>query len=847
MKQILIVGLSLVALTSVFGQGTTGKGKLSGTILDSTTNEPVEYATIAIVSPESGKPINGTVADGKGKFTVKDIPNGKFNVAISFIGFETFSKSVEFTDKNSNQDLGTIQLAPSVDVLNEVVVEGQRALIEDKVDRMVYNAENDNTTKGGDASDVLRRVPLLNVDLDGNVSLRGSENIRVLINNRPSTIMASGIADALKQIPADEIKSVEVITSPSARYDAEGTAGIINIITKKNVLEGATLNVNSSAGYRGSNLGLNGGYKKGKLGISLGGHGRSGYNTPGSFENKQFTTDISGNEKLSTQQADTRNNYLYGNYNLGLDYDINKKNFLSSSVRFGARNSHNFQDDLLSQTFIGSQLNASTLKNVETLDRSTTVDVNMTYVHTFDKPQKEFSILGQYSINDRTNDFENFQLNETDFTTTGRIKNENQSSDEEMTIQADYQTPIGDNQLVEMGAKQISRKVLSDYQYFTAVGEGAYVPSTTQQLSNTFNYQQNVSAGYLSYTLNFLTGYSLKAGARYEHTTIDAFFQDESSIKIPSYGVWVPSVNFSKKLKNNNTIKVGYNRRIQRPSIRYLNPNIQASNPLNITIGNPTLGPEYTNNFELGYSTFIKGTTLNFTTYARNTNNALQSVRDVVGQDTIRTTYQNIGTENSYGASVFANVNINNKLTLSGGTDVYYITLKNNVPNPIYNASNEGMVFSIRSFGNYKLSEDWSLQFFGFYRGRRVQLQGYNGGFGIYSLAIQKNLPNKRGSFGIGAENFFTPKFRVNSETISPVINQYSTNVMQRLNFKATLSLRFGKIENQAARRKRKTINNDDLKQGGDGGFDDGQDGNSGAPAQRPTRPAKQTKKKSGN
>ena len=834
-------------LTALYAQP-TGNSKISGTVTDEATGQPVEYATIALNHPATGKPVNGTVADDKGKFVIKGIANGKYVVAISFIGFETVSRDVTIADKNL--ELGNIALQPSVKVLSEITVEGQRSLIEDKVDRLVYNAENDATTQGGDAADVLRRVPMLSVDLDGNVSLRGSENIRVLINNRPSTIMASGIADALKQIPADEIKSVEVITSPSARYDAEGTAGIINIITKKNVLQGATLNINSSAGIRGSNLGLNGGYKKGKLGLSLGGFGRSSYNVDGSFENRQITTGLDGNQLLSTQEANTRSNSLNGNYTLGMDYDINKKNFISSSVRFGVRDQNDFQDGLLSQSFQNGTLLGTNLRNVDTENNSNTVDVNFNYTRSFDKPQHEFSLLGQYSKNSRNNDFINTELDLNDLSILNRIKNENESSDREVTIQADYQVPVGDNQMLEIGGKQIMRTVLSDFQLSTAVGEGPFVPSTEQTLTNIFNYEQNITAGYLSYTLNFLERYSVKAGGRYEYTTIDAFFQDEQDIDIPSYGVFVPSVNISKKLKNNNTLKASFNRRIQRPSIRFLNPNIQGANQLNVTVGNPSLDPEFTNNYELSYSTFIKGTTLTFSSYIRTTSEALQAVRDVTGQDTIRTTFQNIGTENAYGGSLFANVNINNKLTLSGGSEIYYLTLKNNVTNPLFSADNAGWVASLRMFGSYKLSDQWSLQLFSFYRGRRVELQGFRGGFGVYSLSVQKSLPNKKGSFGIGAENFFTPKFRINNETVSPVIDQFSTDVSRRANIKATLNLRLGKLENQnTSRRRKRSINNDDLKDGGDNQDAEGQGGNGpGTSQSRPQqRPAKGGKEKTKN
>lgn len=830
MKKSILLGFNIIFLSSLTAFAQSGNGKLSGTITDPTTKQPVEYATIAVNDPTTKKPINGTVADGKGKFIVKDIPYGKYAVSISFIGYETINRNVEFSESNHNIDLGDLLLSPSVEILNEITVQGEKSLIEERVDRMIYNAENDITSKGGDAADVLRRVPLLSVDLDGNISIRGSENIRVLINNRPSTITAGSVADALKQIPADEIKSVEVITSPSSKYDAEGTSGIINIITKKTVLEGATLNVNSSFGNRGSNLGLRGGYKQGKLGLSLGGWGRYGYNTLGSFVNTQTTGIGSGNESMTIQSADTRSNYLRANYNFGLDYDLNEKNYFTSSVRLGGRGSKDYQDQLLSQTYQSSVLTNSSLRDVYSDNSSNSIDVNFNYTHLYDQKDKEWSILGMYGNDDGTNDFENTLFN-PDNSIGSRIKNINGSTNEEYAIQTDFQTPIGKDQLVEVGGKQTVRRALSDYQYFTSAGTGPFVPNSNQQLSNSFNYRQDVSAGYLSYTLN-LKKYSFKAGGRYEYTTINAFFQDEVDIVIPSYGVFVPTINVGRKLKKNNMIKAAFNRRIQRPSIRFLNPNIQASNPLNISIGNPTLDPEYTDNYELSYSTFFKGTSLNFTGFARNTNNSIQRVSDIIG-DTVRTSYFNIGEEKAYGLSVNANIMIGKKFSLNTGSEVYYSILANNVANPIYSAKNEGFVISGRLFGSYKVTDTWNVQFFSFVHGRRVQLQGFRGGFGMYSLGINKDLPNKRGSIGFGAENFLGNSITIKGETVSPIINQQSTSVRQNLNFKVNVNLRFGKIEgntrNSAPRRSRRTISNDDLKEG-DGGS--GADMGGGEPAQ---------------
>jgi outer membrane receptor protein involved in Fe transport len=689
---------------------------------------------------------------------------------------------------------------------------------------------------------------MLSVDLDGNVSLRGNQNIKVLINNRPSTIAASSVADALKQIPSDMIKSVEVITSPSSRYDAEGSSGIINIITKKNTLEGFNLNIDGSAGYRGSNLGLNGSMRKGKMGFSLGGFGRLGYNVLGSFSNEQTTN---GNV-YSTQQAETRNQFGFGRYQFGWDYDINKKNFVNASVQYGFRNRKTFQDDLLSQTYIDDIIQRTTLQDVDVTDLSGNVDVNVGYTRSFVKPQKEFNVLGQYSRNKQTNDFirSAFDLEDIERVISSRVKNLNESYNQETTLQLDYQTPIGKTQILEFGGKEIMRQVTSDFKYFTSLGsDGQFVADQNARLGNVFNYNQNVTAGYLAYTLNTKKGYSLKAGGRYEYTTINANFQNQENVEIPAYGTFVPSVNLSKKLKNGNTVKAAYNRRIQRPSLQFLNPNIQASNPLFISEGNPELRPEFTNNYELSYNTYIKKTSISLTTFMRNTTGAIQALRNPemgfgVAGDTIqviRTTYDNIGTEDAYGFSLFTNINISDKLSLNGGSDVYYAVLNNNVPNPDFNASNEGWVYNLRAFGNYKLGKGWGVQLFSFYRGRQVQLQGLQSGFGIYSLGLRKEFNNKKGSIGFGAENFFTTSIKMRNELSSPTLTQRSINEMRNMNFKLTFSYRIGKMSmDSQPRRRKKSISNDDVKEGGgDGGTESAApQGGGGAPQGGGQRPA---------
>ena len=818
----LILGLSLVQAQQT-PPVAKQPARIIGVAKDLKTGEPVSYATAALYKSGTENNIAGGVADGEGKFFIAGFEIGTYDLKISFLGFETKTiKDINVTSPTGDIDLGTIELSDEGVALEEVTVQGQRELIEERVDRTIYKAENDKTTAGGDATDVLRRVPMLSVDFDGNVSMRGSSNIQVLIDNRPSAITASSIADALRQIPADEIKAVEVITSPSARFDAEGTSGVINIVTKKNNFQGMTLNVNSGFGLRGSNLSLNGAARKGKFGFSLGGFGRAGYNINGRFENEQLLNNTNNTISRIVQSADTERREIFGRYNFGVDYEIDKFNFLTGSVNFGIRNSNSEQNNFLTQNYLNEQLVRTALRGTDVVDESNSIDVSVNYTKTFEKKGKEFSLLTLYSRNNRENSFVNSLFEDDLETINSRLRNDNPSRNEEFTAQVDFVNPMGNEgkSILEYGAKNILRKAYSDFAYFQAEGaNGEYVENPNPSLSNEFSYDQNVTAAYGSYTFNLLKNYTLKTGLRYEYTSINADFKNETTVDIPSYGTLVPSVNASRKLKNGNLIKAAYNRRISRPSLRFLNPNIEASNPLQISQGNPILDPEFTDNYELGYSTFIKGTVINFTSFYRNTTGSIQSVRTIQDDGVIFTTFENIGREQAIGGSVFFNINASNKLSFNGGFDTYYAILDNGLTDPLLAAQNEGFVVSGRMFGNYTLPKNWQLQLFTFARGRRVELQGSSGGFAAYGLSLNKQFAEKRGSIGFGAENFLAKEFIIRNEIITPTIVQNSTSAIRNMNFKINFTYRIGKLSmDQGRPRKRKSVTNDDLKEGAPAG-----------------------------
>jgi ferric enterobactin receptor len=793
------------------GNQPKGNSKISGNVVDDAVTTAVEFANIALINTATKKPVDGTMADEKGGFAIKRVAAGVYNIQVSFIGFDTKIIENIKVEKGKDVDLGVIKLKQSTKTLNDLVVTAEAAMVEEKVDRLVYNAEKDLSARGGDAADVLKNVPMLSVDLEGNVSLRGSGNIRVLINNKPSTIVASSVADALKMIPAEIIKSVEVITSPSAKYDAEGSAGIINIITKKSTLQGLNLNIDSGVGLRGSNLGLNGNYRQGKLGISLGGYGRAFYNKSSSESEQTILS--SG---LQTNQFSDGNHLgIFGRYNLGFDYELSKKQSLSAGVAFGTR-SFNRDQLLTSNSFLLSKSDSikTSLRDINSVDNSTSVDLNVDYLRTF-KPGQEWSISTQYSQNLLVNNFDSDLLN-AEKVIQSRQKNINDNTNKELTFQTDFVNPMGARQQLEFGAKGVFREVNSDFEYLIANPSGNF-SSDARNPSGFLNYNQNVMAGYLSYLLTTKSKYSFKIGARYELTDITAN-DKKGDISIPAYSSLVPSVNISKKVKD-ATLKLAYNRRIQRPGLQQLNPNFNLTNPLNISYGNPNLSPELTDNVEFSVSGSVKKSYLTLAIFGRQSGNSINRVSSpsdtLVGA--IVTTFENIGKEQTLGGNFFGNIFISSKWTLNGGVDLFYRYLEGQqtgIKGISELVTNGGFVVSGRLMTSLKLKNGWALQANGGMRGKQVNLQGSQTGMGMYSLGFRKDFTNKKGSLGLSADNFFGGMIMRNS-TESPLIKQKSVNNMYNSNVRLTFSYKLGNMK-FVENKKTKKVKNDDVKSSGD-------------------------------
>ncbi|WP_262922964.1 TonB-dependent receptor [Hymenobacter cellulosilyticus] len=491
-----------------------GTGRLTGTVLDATTKKPVEFATVALLPATGNQPIDGTVCDDKGRFALKSLASGSYRVQISFVGYVTRTETVTITDGTT--DLSTLQLTSAAQKLGEVTVTGERDVVETKPDRIVYNAEKDITNSGGTAADVLRKVPLVNVDPDGNVELRGTSNVRVLINNKPSGIVASSVADAMKQIPADQIKSVEVITTPSAKYDAEGTGGIINIILKKNNLQGTNGSIGLAGGTRSSNGNASLNYRKGKIGLTSSASGFAFY-SPNRNDLRRSLKNPDGTETQALEQDGDGNTLGGGGFGrLGLDYDPAQYHNLTIGLQGSMfRNSGDYQqfNNVLFPVTAANQFTRDTDRKF----RTQSYDLSGSYTRTFEQKRREWSVLAQHTRNRNEQDYELNQYpgrNEAG-AVQYREQSDNLARNLETTLQTDYAHPFSETALLETGAKAILRRVSSDYDVYDQVALN-FNPAR----SNLFNYNQDVVSAYGTYGFSASKKLSFKVGARVENTRV---------------------------------------------------------------------------------------------------------------------------------------------------------------------------------------------------------------------------------------------------------------------------------------------------------------------------------------
>ena len=786
-------------------------GRISGVIIDSLTNKAVDYATIGLGRVSSSKNTNGALTDAKGAFKIDNVAPGKYKLTVSFMGYKTKVISpVETTPGKPDINLGKIVLSPSAQALKEVSVTGEVALIENKVDKVVFNAEKDATVSGGNAGDVLRKVPMVSVDQDGNVSLRGSQNVKVLINGKPSGAVASSVADAMKMLPADQIKSVEVITSPSAKYDAEGSAGILNIITKKKEMAGVSGSISGGLGTRQNNGNANLNINKNRLSIT----GNFGGNL--TWPQETATRTEFRNEASSNLQNGTTDLRRYGFSSSGnVSYDFNNKNSVSSGIRYhqgGFNTDGSSQNTRIDNLSSGSIIN---LINNDNENRFTGFDWNADYTHKYKKEGHEISLAGQWTHMKAKTDFENFYSVERDRDQLGN----NEGINDEYTIQADYSLPVSSTVKLELGAKSIARRINSDYVFDRREGEDFVY---NDELSNIYNYDQDVYSGYSVLTFQLKNKWGIQTGARVENTQIKGDASNTTQGLKPfskDYFNLIPSLSISKTIKT-NSFRLSYSKRIQRPSLQYLNPFRNISNNIAHSMGNPDLKPEVSQSIEFNYSTFIKTSVINASLYFRHTDDIIESfIRSDIyeGESVSLTSFQNIGSNNSLGGSFYGQVSPVKGLTVRGNVNLYSYkpTVSSSFVSAAVNNDKTYLMYNAFLGGSVTISKGLLAETFAIINAPRRTSQGRNPAFNMWQMSLNKEILNKKGKIGINVVDPFNERKNFSSSfNGANGLTQSSNFSVPFRSVGVNFSWQFGKMNfNPQQSRKKRGVNNDDLKQ----------------------------------
>lgn len=794
--------LSAFIVTNII-HAQTGNNSITGTVINADSKAPLEYATVTIFIIDQTKPLTGTTTDNTGSFTLPEIPAGQFTLVIENIGYSTYTKKDLVIDKkNAIINLKNIALVQKKETLQEVVVSSKTKLIENKIDKMVFNAEKDVSSQGGSATDLLKKVPQVSVDADGNVQLSGSSGIRFLINGKPSSAFGSNIADVLQSIPASQIKSIEVITSPGAKYDAQGLGGIINIILKKNNTRGYNGNLSLSAGTRQENGSLNLNVRKGNFGANAFVSGNKRLPSNSSSDNLRETMD--GNTVSTLHQVNSSRFIRQGmQTGTGFDWTYKKYNSLTGNISFnffkfsGSGNT----DQVLQPDKNGIAPDVVTKFNSSNTFRFHNADASLNYKRTFKKEDQELEVSFNTSKGkDLTDAYNSQRLQPVDSLFYGTNSN-NEATLSQSQIGIDYAQPLSEKVKLGFGTKASFDNVESNSNVLSYQPTSKnYLPDAF--LSNGLNYRQKVYAGYAELTFPVAKLFDAKVGGRYERTVVNAWYSNAGNVNIPSYNTFVPSVFLSKKIGEKQTVKLSVSRRINRPEYDDLNPFVNTNDPKNLYTGNPYLKPEIGYRYEVGYMRDLgKQGSISINLFRRISNNDIQpyiryypsyTVGDSVYTNVSVSSRENIGREENTGLNIFSDVHINAKFNVRGNVFLFYRHIINAID---IGATSNSFNYRFNLNTTYQINNTLVAELFGNFNGPRNEAQGRYPSFTSYTFAMRKQFWNKKGSLALTASNPFKENLEQKTLLRGP---NFTVNGERKIPFRSigiNFTWKFGKLE----------------------------------------------------
>jgi ferric enterobactin receptor len=799
-QTIILTGLLiLIGLGAFCQEKATRNFTISGRVLDAQSKQPIEFTTIALLKDTSKKPVDGTITDKKGVFALKNIPSGLYRINVTSLGYREVT-----IQRNVVQDftIGDILLQSESKQIGDVTVTARKQVIDYKLDKTIYNVEKDITSQGGGATDALRKIPGVTVDADGNVELLGNPSIRFLIDGRPSVMFGNSAADALRSIPASQIQSIEVITNPSAKYDASGTGGIINIILKKNNLEGINGNISIAVGTRLENGNLNLAYKKKRLSLNTYFSGNAQLKAGTPTGSNRITTDHRSRYLQESLTDMRRNGYKTG---LGIDWALSATETISLTAgldHFGSASFGLTNERLVKYDVSGNQVSdMASLRNATNQLNVTDFENSLSYKKQFRKKGEELEFVYDASFGQNKTYYNQLQADLSGNVFAGS-NSLNPGKENEVNFEFNYVRPLKNEIEIETGLRTTLQSIISNADIFTLnATTGNFMSDTAQSYAS--NYHRTVYAGYVSLHVPLSDAFEFKAGARYEYTISKADYSNAHNVAIPDYSNVAPSLLIAYQFNKYQMVKLGYSYRIERPDFRDLNPFMNLADPHNITTGNPALKTEIGNKVELSYNTsFRSGSSLNIIAYYQRNSPDIKpyityyptlKIGDTLYTDVTLTTRETIAAEVRAGVNIAGTLALGKKLTLRPNIQLFTRHLRSPGQTPeITDGFGTRSTLNVtwqatktlyfEAFGNYNVGMHW--------QGR--QADNYS-----YSIALRKQFWNNKAGLGFVAVNPFNKYVRQHSEQSTSQFIAYNYKFVPYRSLGLSFTYRFGKLKSK--------------------------------------------------
>ncbi|GAA4318400.1 TonB-dependent receptor domain-containing protein [Flaviaesturariibacter amylovorans] len=802
----LFVSLQLLALA---GFAQAGKSSITGFVKDSSSGKTLQYATVELfAAAQPANPIKSTYTNDKGRFTFSGIDTGRYFVTLTHTGFAERQERLEVTAAGATE-LKDLLLAPGGKDLQGVVVRSRKPLIEQSDDKVAYNVSADPVAKTETAIDILRKTPFVAVDGDGNVTVNGQSNFKVLLNGRETAMFAQNVKEALKGFPGALIQKIEVITSPSAKYDAEGVGGIINIVTQKKVVgyNGSLNTWYSTNGWWNANANFSAKY--GKIGFTMYYGSGGGIDVP--FLNRTTTTPFVQNPAFTKRELygkRTMNNFWnFGNFEL--NYELDTLNTISVYGNISGGNNRNITDQTITTSYAGGRDSVS-LYDLTSRNEYPTKSVGADYVRKFSSnKEREFSLRSNAEFGN-SNTFLN-SVQDNPVTDDRYVINNSEAVNRQYTVQADYVHPMKNNQKLEGGIKTILRRASSD---FESLDRSTPVEAYKLNPANTdfFNYDQEVYSAYATYSFK-VKKTTFRLGGRFEHTNIDGDFASGSMRVTQSYSNWLPNVQVSTKAGATNLV-FNFSQRIQRPFIWNLNPFKNNNDLRNISYGNPNLQPQLIHSLSAQARLSKGGTFFGLTLNGTYSDNMIvqYSTFDAASGIT-STTSGNLGIETGLNLSGNINAKISEKWNVSLNGNVRYAQVKNKA---MKGQQSSGYGGNANLNTTYQFSKKFNVSgYWGYFR-QPVTFQTQYPMNLWYGLGVGYKLFNEKINVNLGLASFLEKRRDWVTITKDPAFETRSVSNAPFRGLSVAVSWNFGKMTENVS--KKKGVSNDDLVGGSGGG-----------------------------